>query len=280
MFPGVYGFSWSPGHLIFLGLFFAVGMVIVGTLTLAVTRAARDLGSRRVEAIAWTSDFNDLPQRSRRCRHELTGETRSRACDRGFDCRGCAGHAEFEAKRIQAGTRQSGAGVRSTVYGYEMPADRLYHRGHTWVRPEADGTLLVGLDDYAARLLGAPDEVELPNPGQHLVTNGTAVRVRRGRSRVRILAPINGEVMEARGEGSYWFLKIRPESAEADLRHLLRPHEIGPWLLREIDRLRLSMAEGSVGASLADGGLPVANLSEAFPTADWDAIWSETFLQP
>jgi len=280
MFPGVYGFSWSPGYLVFLGLFFSVGLVIAGTLILAVFRALRDFRSRKADSIAWKVDFSDLPEASRSCRHELTGETVRRVCERGFDCRECAGHVEFERRRSQVPARPASGPARSTVYGYEMPPDRLYHRGHTWVRSEDDGTLLVGLDDFAARLLGTPDQVVLPGPGEQLAANGAAVQLRRGRSRVRILSPVDGEVIEAGGEGTGWRLRLRPASARPDLSHLLRAHEVGPWILREIDRLRIMLAGGASHATFADGGLPVGDLTQACPEADWDAVWSDAFLQP
>ena len=39
------------------------------------------------------------------------------------------------------------------VAGYQLPEGLHYHRGHTWARPEGD-TVVVGLDDFARRLVG------------------------------------------------------------------------------------------------------------------------------
>src|SRR5689334_12190180 len=41
MFPGVDGFHWTAGHLIFLGVFFSVVIVIAGTVLTASIRAGR-----------------------------------------------------------------------------------------------------------------------------------------------------------------------------------------------------------------------------------------------
>ncbi len=74
MFPGVYGFTWDAGNVIFLGIFFTVAAVIAGTLGLAVKRAYKDHAMKKHEMIRWHRDFHDLPQRARTCRHVLTGE--------------------------------------------------------------------------------------------------------------------------------------------------------------------------------------------------------------
>ena len=34
------------------------------------------------------------------------------------------------------------------------PDDRTYHAEHLWAKPEADGTMLVGITDYAQDQLG------------------------------------------------------------------------------------------------------------------------------
>ena len=68
------------------------------------------------------------------------------------------------------------------------------------------------------------------------------------------------------------------ESGELAFRHLLRGAEVRPWLLREMERLQMALtAEGAV-PTLADGGVPVADISASYPRADWDAVCGEMFL--
>ena len=45
MFPGIDGFHWTVGHVIFLSLFFAVVATILATLVLAVLRTKRDFST-------------------------------------------------------------------------------------------------------------------------------------------------------------------------------------------------------------------------------------------
>lgn len=42
MLPHLYEFAWAPAHLVFLSVFGAVAVVIVGTVAAAAVRAWRD----------------------------------------------------------------------------------------------------------------------------------------------------------------------------------------------------------------------------------------------
>ena len=95
MFPGVDGFHWSFGHILFLSLFFAVALTILTTVVSAVWRTVRDFRTHRAIEMCWKSDFAELPVTERRCRHELAGRVISRMCDNAFDCRECGKYSQF-----------------------------------------------------------------------------------------------------------------------------------------------------------------------------------------
>ena len=277
MFPWNYGFHWGAASYIFLGAFYTVLALIAVTVVRALVRARRDLRPASIERIRWNSDFHELPADSRVCRHVLTGEFKQRECPHAFDCRECATHAKLIGHRPAAAPN----GADSEIFGMSFPADRLYHRGHAWARPEADGTVTIGLDDLGARLLGTPDAVSLPATGTEIRANGTAFRVRRREADVRILSPVDGEVVESGGAGRPYFLRVKPLAGKIDLRHLLSGAEVRPWLMREMERLHLVLnREGASVPSLADGGVPVSDIASAYPQADWDAVCGDMFLEP
>ena len=47
MFPGIDGFHWTFGHILFLALFFLVAMTIFSTVISAVWRTTRDLRTHK-----------------------------------------------------------------------------------------------------------------------------------------------------------------------------------------------------------------------------------------
>lgn len=274
MLPWNYGFHWSTDTVTFLGGFYSVLTAVVTTLVCALRRSRRAFAAHRIAQVRWQSDFHNLSQADRACRHALTGEMPGRECPNAFDCRHCETHARLLALAPPAITEPE-----EDLFGFSFPLDRLYHRGHTWVHREKDGTVTVGLDDLATRLTGVPDAVELPPPGARVRTNGPAWRLNKRNANVRILSPVDGQVVECGGPGFPWYLRIKPARGAFDLRHLLVPSEVRPWLLREVERLQFALsAEGA--PTLADGGVPGSDIAANYPDADWDAICGAIFLEP
>jgi glycine cleavage system H lipoate-binding protein len=274
MYPGVNGFGWNAGSLIFLGAFYTTVILVLATVVRALLRARRDLRQHRTGAIRWREDFRDLPPRDRRCRHELNGEVDSRVCDNGFDCRSCAKHAEFEKAAVARTESPWG-----DPFGFPFPLDRLYHRGHTWVREEKSGKVTVGPDELAARLIGTPERLILPEVGQRVHANGTGWSVRRNGSTVRVLAPIDGTVVATGGPDQGWYLRLRPDAPAPDTRHLLRDGEAIRWMSRELDRLQLVASRGACPA-LADGGAPVEDIGAVLLKSEWAGLCGEMLLDP
>jgi glycine cleavage system H lipoate-binding protein len=274
--PWIYGFNWNAGHIVFLGAFYAVLAALVATLAKAAIRSRRDLRAGQVEAIRWHSDFEGMPACDQVCRHVLTGEFRERQCPHAFDCRECETHA----KLIECHPLPPVTEPEEDVFGMAFPLDRFYHRGHAWARPEKDGTVLVGLDELGARLLGQPDELRLPKPGDRVHANGAAFHARRRNAEVRVVSPIDGEVVETGSADRGWYLRVKPTSNDAKtFQHLLRGAEIKPWIQREMERLQLALTAEGAAPALADGGVPVSDIAAAYPAADWDAVCGEMFLE-
>jgi hypothetical protein len=277
MFPWNYGFEWNTSHVIFLGAFYTVLVIVATTVVSAMLRARRDLRAGRADDVRWHSDFHDLPPRDRACRHVLSGELHHRECPNAFDCRGCETHARLIEKHAVPPPSEP----EEEILGMSFPLDRFYHRGHTWAHPEPDGTVTIGLDELATRLMGTPDAIEMPPGGTQVRVNGPAFRIRKRNADVRVLSPVDGEVVESGGPDCEWLLKVRPAGGgERAFRHLLRGAEIRPWLERELERLQLALTAEGAAPALAYGGVPVADISASYPNADWDAVCGEMFLEP
>lgn len=273
MFPGIDGFHWTLGHVLFLSLFFAVVLTILVTVASAAWRTSRDFHSHRAIDLWWRSQFAELPVSDRRCRHELAGRVLSRTCDNAFDCRHCEKYSQFA---VLPATGNVGS------LGLDYADDRYYHRGHTWVKPEEDLTVTIGLDELAARLVGTPDLVSLPEVGQGLEVNQTAWRMKKNGHEIEVRAPLEGTVVGIGGPKEGWYLKIRPRlelREPATLRHLLCGPEVHGWMSRELERLQLQLRAANTVPSLADGGVLMPDLMNAVPEADWDTVLADTFLQ-
>jgi hypothetical protein len=275
MLPGVYEFRWDGAHVIFLGLFLLVLTAVATVVVLALRRAREDMMRGRAEAIRWHQQFDELPAASRACRHEVSGDVRSRTCERGFDCRACPDHARFR-ERAPAEARPCDPSGIVDVLGLQFPLDRFYDRGHTWVRRWGCGRVRIGLDALAARLVGEPDAVLLPAPGVRLRARDTAWRLLAQGTELRILSPVDGVVRATGGPGRGWYLEVE---SDADLRHLLREREVRGWVVHEMDRLHRSLMSSGTQPNLTDGGTLLGDPLGALPAGERGAVRDALLLQ-
>ncbi|MHB1047181.1 MAG: glycine cleavage system protein H [Thermoanaerobaculia bacterium] len=268
MLPGNTDFIADPFNIAFLGLFALILTAVAVTLVRIGLRTRETIARGKAASMLWHEEFEELPASARGCRHAMTGELPGRTCPRAFDCKGCETHAKLVAEgRMPA---------PADAAGFDVPTDRLYHRGHAWLKPLEDGTVAIGLDDLATRLVGKPDAVVLPAVGSTLSENGPALRLRAGKARVRVASPVTGKVVEHGSLSSDFLLRVAPDGP-LDTRALLTPREAAAWFSRELDRLQLALS-GSIPA-LADGGLPVGDLSKAIPEDDRDRVLGEMLLE-
>ncbi len=113
-----------------------------------------------------------------------------------------------------------------------IPEDLHYTESHEWVRTEEDGTLTIGITDYAQSSLGDVVHLELPKVGATLEANQDAAVVESVKAASDIYSPVGGEIIAVNAElaqdpaqinaDAYaaWLFKIRPNNP-ADMHQLL-----------------------------------------------------------
>lgn len=107
-----------------------------------------------------------------------------------------------------------------------IPGDLSYTAEHEWARHEGDGTIRVGITDYAQESLGDIVFVSLPAVGTTVAAGGVLGEVESTKSVSEIYAPLAGEVVAANGTldarpelinsdayGEGWLVVIRPAEA-------------------------------------------------------------------
>lgn len=84
----------------------------------------------------------------------------------------------------------------SYVDGFMVAEGVRYHPGHTWLVRERQHLARVGADEFAAKLAGKIQKIELPKPGQWIRQGQTAWTLYRNGERTSMVSPIEGEVVE------------------------------------------------------------------------------------
>ena len=114
-----------------------------------------------------------------------------------------------------------------------IPKDLKYTKSHEWLKPEADGTVRVGITHHAQDLMGDMVYVELPQTGAKVAAGKECGVVESVKAASDVYAPIAGEIVEANTVlsdapetvnkdcyGAGWMFRMKPAN-QADLEGLL-----------------------------------------------------------
>jgi glycine cleavage system H protein len=171
------------------------------------------------------------------------------------------------------------------------PADRLFHRGHAWLKGGDDGLVTVGLDDFAAKLVGPLSRISLPAIGAPVGQGEQAWRLMAadGRS-VDMLSPVDGTVVELNDAlaaspdlaerdpyGGGWLMKVRPSRLRANRTNLMAGRAVHRWMEEAAASLGGPFAPG-LGALAQDGGAPVSGMARAIDPDRWDRLAATCLL--
>ncbi len=109
-----------------------------------------------------------------------------------------------------------------------IPADPRYAKSHEWLRAESDGTVTIGITDYAQNSLGDITYVQVPKVGAAFKAGETFGVVESVKAASDLYMPVAGTVvavnpaLEAAPEtvnrdayGDGWMLKLKPADAAA-----------------------------------------------------------------
>ena len=103
-----------------------------------------------------------------------------------------------------------------------------YTEDHEWLRAEADGSVTVGVTNYAQEQLGDLVYIQLPDVGRSFTKGEEAAVIESVKVAGEIKMPADGEVTEvnqaiaddpaqvnADAEGAAWFFKFKPAGGDA-----------------------------------------------------------------
>lgn len=105
------------------------------------------------------------------------------------------------------------------------PEDRAYHAEHLWAKPQPDGTVLIGITDFAQSQLGDVVFVDLPAVGQHFDQGVSCASIESVKVVSEAIIPVSGEIVavnealadtpELLNQSPYeagWLVVVRPDS--------------------------------------------------------------------
>ncbi len=157
-------------------------------------------------------------------------------------------------------------------YGFEGPKGYCFHPGHTWVLDEGRQNARVGMDTFAATLLGKIDRIEVAGLNRWVRQGQKLWSVTRDGLTVEMVSPVEGVVTAVNmqvlqdpsltikdpyGEG--WIAVVQSPDLVTNLRNLVKGTLVRPWMQSTLERLQL-MTAPLAGVVAQDGGLPITGL--------------------
>lgn len=101
-----------------------------------------------------------------------------------------------------------------------FPAELMYSKSHEWVKDNGDGTLTIGITDFAQDALGDLVFANLPEEGDNVTAEEAFGDVESVKAVSDVMSPVSGEVVEINeeildapetiNEDPYgaWFIKV------------------------------------------------------------------------
>ncbi len=173
---------------------------------------------------------------------------------------------------------------------FAVPAGLFYHPGHAWARIDGADTVTVGFDDFAAKLVGPPSAITLPNVGATLAQGEPAWTLVADGKAIEMLSPVDGTVVavnhqaagmpdaaHARPYDTGWLLKVRSPRLAANVKQLLSGALARQWMDNLADGLRGELAP-ALGAVYEDGGGVVDGLARSLEPDGWEQLARRYFL--
>ncbi len=231
----------------------------------------------------------------RLCRYARMGLVSNKVCPNDFDCASCEVDQrlfdEFGTNPILVLAPGRNRQPRQVAH-FSLVEDRFYSRGHTWAKLMGDGAdrARIGLDDFAQRVVGEMSSAALSaGPGDVVQRGEPALSVTGNGHRATMLFPVSGTITRVNplledepsliNEDCYrrgWLYTLEPEDRYRESQQLVGPHEAGPWLQEESDRLFGSLTETG-GAALSDGGELLPNFARNLDHLCWERLTEKFF---
>ena len=175
------------------------------------------------------------------------------------------------------------------VAGFQVPENVRYHAGHTWALSESRELVRVGIDDFAAKLVGKIESIALPQRGRWVRQGQKVWTIFRDGKSVEMVSPIEGTVTAineallqnpelARKDpyGDGWLLTVQAPDSKINFRNLMGGTLARLWTESSALKLRNRMP-ALAGALAQDGGVAVDDITANMPDEDWTTMNKEIY---
>ena len=157
-------------------------------------------------------------------------------------------------------------------YGFQIPQGYCFHPGHTWSLKEGADNARIGIDTFAANLMGKIDEVKVIGENRWVRQGQKVMTIRSGKDSFDLVSPVEGVItainrdvvddptLAARDPYQKgWIALVKSPDLPTNQKNLVQDTMVAPWLQNNVTRLNGMVAQ-LAPTMAADGGVPMAGL--------------------
>ncbi|MEG8990569.1 response regulator [Ignavibacteria bacterium 4148-Me] len=139
---------------------------------------------------------------------------------------------------------------------FAIPGGVFISEGHCWASVSQDGTVKVGIDDFAKKLIGKVDSIEFPNLGMTITKGQPLFSIRQNKRTIQFLSPVSGlvksinhelsenlEALEFTPYGKNWICIIDADKLDLELQQLKIGKSAVTFYQEEIEKYINKMKE-------------------------------------
>lgn len=178
---------------------------------------------------------------------------------------------------------------KSVAGEFAIPGGVFISEGHCWAGISQDGTVKIGLDDFAKKLIGKIDGIDFPNLGMNISIGQPLFGIKQRNKSVQFLSPVSGQVKSINHElmdnielleftpyEKNWICIIGADKIEAELQQLKIGKNAVNFYQEEIDNYLKRIKE--VTKVETDGSFELCwGQLENLHEKDWYSITGEFF---
>ncbi len=179
---------------------------------------------------------------------------------------------------------------------FSIPGGVFIAKNHTWFNITQAGITKVGIDDFAKKLIGRIDAVELPNLGMDLKAGQPLFTIKQGNKSVTFSSPVTGKVsqvntllkdnpasLDITPYEKNWVCALDTENIDDEIKNMNIGKSAVTFYQEDIEKFKnlvkeLIKSEKREGEYIEDGQIYIGHL-EKLTNGNWQRIIAEFFVR-
>jgi len=175
-------------------------------------------------------------------------------------------------------------------FGLAIPQGYTFHPGHTWALKEGADDARIGLDGFAANLIGQIDKIDVVGENRWVRQGQKVMTIYSGKTAIDLVSPIEGVVTAINRDAiedpktivhdpyeKGWIALVKSPDLPVNQKNLVQGSMVAPWLQNCLTRLT-TMVPQMAPAMAADGGLPESGMLGRVTPEIRQSLLKEFFL--